>query len=452
MGPTVSALVNLFNADQTLREAQTRLDVASKNVRIQERRVHDLEARQKAGQALVKSLHAKSMAVDADVQGRDARIEKLRTQQASAKNNKEYQAFLVEINTGKVDREKAEEEGLKIVAQIEAQQKELEAVATQLQAEQAKLAEMKGSISQTLADLQAEIDRVQPTRDAAAGEVGKLSAKSLNVYERLAERYDGEAIAPIGQPDRRQEAYSCMACHLELVTDIYNKLKTRDELVFCPNCGRILYAPAEMIYEQAKPKSPSQRAAPTKKRVVSSEPSRAMDPVKAELDRLLRRAQGESVKNSNAAGSNPVEFEVYIQGKYFGNYKGQNIDNFRRTARYCLHESGVIKDMDVYEKGQGPKSLAAAAEKAAADAVSTEATAASPSAPTAPSQPVEAPAAAAAPTRPAEQPLASGANEVNPASQPNESVPSESAPGESAPVIEADASMDGAEKDEALSR
>ena len=49
MGPTNLALVNLFNADQQLREAQARLDAASKNVRIQERRVHDLTERQKAG-------------------------------------------------------------------------------------------------------------------------------------------------------------------------------------------------------------------------------------------------------------------------------------------------------------------------------------------------------------------------------------------------------------------
>lgn len=42
MGPTNVALVKLFRADQVLREAQSRLDVAMKNVRLQERKVNDL--------------------------------------------------------------------------------------------------------------------------------------------------------------------------------------------------------------------------------------------------------------------------------------------------------------------------------------------------------------------------------------------------------------------------
>jgi len=49
------------------------------------------------------------------MRARDAHIEKLRTQQQTAKNNKEYQAFLVEINTAKVDRNKVEEDAIRTV-------------------------------------------------------------------------------------------------------------------------------------------------------------------------------------------------------------------------------------------------------------------------------------------------------------------------------------------------
>jgi hypothetical protein len=47
MGPTNVALVKLFRADNDLRDAQNRLDEAGKNVRLQERRVNDLEAKLK---------------------------------------------------------------------------------------------------------------------------------------------------------------------------------------------------------------------------------------------------------------------------------------------------------------------------------------------------------------------------------------------------------------------
>lgn len=356
MGPTNLALVNLFKADQQLREAQGRLDAASKDVRIQERRVHDLSEKLKQGQHKARELAGKSHNLDLDLKARDAKIEKYRSQQQSAKNNKEYQAFLVEINTAKVDRNKVEEDAMKLVAQLEAQQKENTETATMVEAESAKLAQLKGSIEAKLAGLREEIEKVRPARDAAAEEVSKLSGKALQVYERLAERYDGEAMAHIARSDPRSEQYVCTSCNMELVIDIYNRLKTRDDLVMCPNCGRMLYIPADMpaVAPASKPKAASTRTT-SRKTNAAGTPGAPVDPVKAELNRLLTKAAGESARNAIAAGNTPQEFEVFIEGKFFGTYKGQNIDNFRRTARYNLQEAGVIKEMEVYEKGQSPK-------------------------------------------------------------------------------------------------
>src|SRR4051794_37535383 len=110
MGPMNVALVKLYQADLALREAQGRYDAASKNVRIQERRVSDLTEKLKQAQLALREMQAKSGNYDLEIKSRDIRIEKLRTQQANAKNNKEYQAFLIEINTEKVDKGKAEDE------------------------------------------------------------------------------------------------------------------------------------------------------------------------------------------------------------------------------------------------------------------------------------------------------------------------------------------------------
>ena len=139
MGPTNVALVKLFRADNALREAQNRLDEAGKNVRLQERRVHDLEQKLKDAQARHKQQQSKAGQLDLDMRSRDAHIEKLRTQQQSAKNNKEYQAFLVEINTAKVDRGKVEDEAMKLMAENEKGTQEVAALNTALEGERAKL-------------------------------------------------------------------------------------------------------------------------------------------------------------------------------------------------------------------------------------------------------------------------------------------------------------------------
>src|SRR5215217_7173296 len=119
MGPTNVALVKLYQADQKLREAQGRLEATTKNVRIQERRVRDLNDKINATTASLKTQQSHSKTLDLDLKSRDQHIEKLRTQQQTAKNNKEYQAFLVEINTGKVDRNKVEEEAVKVMEAVE---------------------------------------------------------------------------------------------------------------------------------------------------------------------------------------------------------------------------------------------------------------------------------------------------------------------------------------------
>src|SRR3954462_15528864 len=139
MGPTNIALVKLFQADQKLREAQGRLDATTKNVRIQDRRVRDLNDRIAETTSTLKAQQARAGALDLDLKTRDAHIEKLRTQQQSAKNNKEYQAFLIEINTGKVDRNKVEEEGMRLLETVDKGQKEFAALQQHAEAERAKL-------------------------------------------------------------------------------------------------------------------------------------------------------------------------------------------------------------------------------------------------------------------------------------------------------------------------
>jgi predicted nucleic acid-binding Zn-ribbon protein len=258
MGPINIALVKLYQADQKLREAQARLDATTKNVRVQERRVKDLNEKIAATTAKLKAQQAHGANLDLDLKSRDAHIEKLRTQQQQAKNNKEYQAFLVEINTGKVDRNKVEEDAIKVLGEVETMQGEIKEMQAALEGEKAKLVTMQSEITERTKSLVAEIDAIKPEREAAAQAV---PGKARIAFDRLADRFDGEAMSALIKPDRRREEYSCSACMMDLVRDVYNKLHTRDELVFCPSCQRILYIPAELPPETAvhKPKERKER-------------------------------------------------------------------------------------------------------------------------------------------------------------------------------------------------
>lgn len=258
MGPTNIALVKLFQTDQELRAAQERYDTAARNVRLLERRVSDLTAKLSALQHTLREQQSKASSIDLDLQSREAHIEKLRAQQAQAKTNKEYQTFLTEINTEKVDRNKTEELAITALEAVERTQGEVKTLTTQLDEEQKKLTEVKSQIGGRLAELQGEIDKLRPARDAAFEAV---PPKARGTFERLAERHEGEAMSALEKPDRRNEEYVCGACQMALVVDVYNRLHSRDELVICSSCGRMLYIPEDLppevaVHKAKEPKEP----------------------------------------------------------------------------------------------------------------------------------------------------------------------------------------------------
>jgi len=254
MGPNNIALVTYFRADQRLREAQGRLMAATKDVRIQERKVADLSERQRLAAQKLKEQQSGAAQLELDLKSRDEQIEKLREQQTQSRNNREYQAFLVEINTAKADRGTVEDETIKALEAVERLSVELKDLSEQLKAEQARLQELKGLVSGKLDELQADIDARQAERDAAGAQV---PTKMRDVFDRLADKYDGEAMAALAKPDRRREEYICTVCNMDQAVDTYNKLHSRDELLFCPSCRRVLYIPDDLPPEvaiKAKPK------------------------------------------------------------------------------------------------------------------------------------------------------------------------------------------------------
>ena len=379
MGPTNVALVKLFRADADLREAQNRLDEAGKNVRLQERRVADLEAKLKDAQARLKQQQSRAGQMDLDMRARDAHIEKLRTQQQTAKNNKEYQAFLVEINTAQVDRGKVEDEAVKLMGEVEKGTQEVAALNIALETERGKLATIKSQLAETIAKHQAEVDALKPARDAAQA---ALPPKVAEAFNRLADRYEGDALSPLSRPDRRREEYLCTACNMELAIDIYNKLHSRDEIVFCPSCRRILYIPEELTPEAAIPTATrtamprakgKKGAAATDGNNAEPAPVAIEKRAKGDLGNLLARAQGESVQAAVVSGSNPVDCEVYIDNELAGYYKGRDPGHLERNIKYRLEEVGRKADLRVVAVAKSPDATEPAGEAATATGAMEEA-------------------------------------------------------------------------------
>ena len=67
-----------------------------------------------------------------------------------------------------------------------------------------------------------------------------IPSESLEFFKRVAETYDGEALAVVEQQDEKAGTYSCGGCFMSIAAENVNLLMTKDDIIRCPNCTRIL--------------------------------------------------------------------------------------------------------------------------------------------------------------------------------------------------------------------
>jgi len=176
--------------------------------------------------------------VDLDLKARNAHISKLRDNLNAVRTNKEYAAVLSQLNNEKADLSRLESRAYELMAAVEARKKSLtehqetlEQEAKRLAILESQLAEAQGSLADRLTSL--ERQREQASRN--------LDPKTLELFNRISERYDGEVMARVIQVHPRRQEYLCEGCNMSLAAERANSLMTRDEVITCDNCGRILH-------------------------------------------------------------------------------------------------------------------------------------------------------------------------------------------------------------------
>lgn len=347
MGPTNEALLKLYDADRALRVAQDRLDAATRGIRAQQRAVEQAARRKEAADTALRERHAASDGLNLDVKARDEHIDKLRGQQQNARNNKEYQALLMEISTEKVDRGKVEEQALTAMQAVEEARAERDAAASALEAESAAHARLSADQGERVAALQSAVDALRPDRDAAATAVPPTARAA---YERLADRYEGEALSPVEKPDERQEMYVCGACNMELRVDVFYRLHSRDDLVACDSCRRLLYLPPGMTPESAlnqkKPEKKPKADKPPKSAKVAKPSAGPSEGWKALLDESAEDSAGIAADE----GAEAVECGVLLDGHLVGFYRAKSPEHFERTIRRKMESTGLYGLLQVHER------------------------------------------------------------------------------------------------------
>ena len=232
-------LYELYLVDKQLRGMHRRLSSSEKRLQSQTARLDQMSCQRDELAAQINVAKARSSDLEGQSQSTEQRCGELREKMNAVTNNKEYSALLIEVDTLKLEIGKFDEAALEELARVdmlEAQQVEIAEKVT----DQQKLVDVA---DKELASRKSEIgDQVERLTLEHATAAEKSPAEALAIFNRLAEGEDGEPLAEVTEEDRRNMAYTCGGCYMNLPVEHVNTLLVRpDEVVCCTTCSRILY-------------------------------------------------------------------------------------------------------------------------------------------------------------------------------------------------------------------
>jgi len=242
MGPVLNGLIKLQSVENRLRVEKAKLTRCRRNIIIQENQIRTLQNAIEAKKEEVQLSKVQFDRLELELKSRDEQITRLRASLNTAKTNKEYAAVLTQLNTTKADNSKIESQSLELLKNIEADEAECKEIQKQINEQKQHLEQLRTEVETLAGRYQTEIDQIQAEWDQVAQTIPQ---KPLEIFKRVTETYDGQAVAVIEQQNGKKGAYSCGGCFMGLTIECVNLLMTKDDIIRCPNCTRILVLGSE---------------------------------------------------------------------------------------------------------------------------------------------------------------------------------------------------------------
>jgi predicted nucleic acid-binding Zn-ribbon protein len=235
---TLPALLALFKIDRDLHQLHVGLESVQRDQKKQQAKIAQLTRELEQQEEESGKLQADVADHDLEMKTHQEHIEKMRTSLNNTKTNKEYSAILVQISAEKAEVAKMEEALLEQMGKVEAIGKTIAGIKEQIAAESQVLAKIEAEHGDKVATLNAQIQAMTVHRDEAASHV---PPDALRQYDRVSQKYPGDAMAPLEVDEDDLDSISCGSCYMGLNVEHLNALRGRDQIRRCNSCNRILY-------------------------------------------------------------------------------------------------------------------------------------------------------------------------------------------------------------------
>jgi uncharacterized protein len=255
MNADLQRLIELEKIDKEALRLTEEVASLPRRVAAIEAKLAEHKAAVEQAKARVKSNEASRRQNEADIKGFQEKIAKYRSQSSSVKTNDEYRALMHEVEFAEKQISACEDKILELMIGLENDEKALKVAEAELKTEAADVEKEKAEA------------RVRTAEDE------KLLAGLNGKRDELRAGVDYSALAHY---DRDQK---CMACFVMVRPQIWQEIRTNEQIITCNSCGRILYfdpasepvAPepvkkkskARAAEAEAEAEQPEQEASPT---------------------------------------------------------------------------------------------------------------------------------------------------------------------------------------------
>jgi hypothetical protein len=236
MLPVIEKLLILQDRDRQLLRVQDELSrIGPERVALQSKLAAEQGALE-AAKHRVKQLESDRKKLELEVEAKKQQIERYSLQQFQTKKNEEYRALAHEIDMCKEGIVKLDDQQLELMEQIEAAQKQV-AAAMQAANEARKVIESRiADIGARESNLQKELAQLQSNRNELAEAVDEITRSK---YGRLLKQKGQNVVVGI-------QHGVCGGCHMQLSRSVIVTCQADQEIITCPNCGRILFYTRDM--------------------------------------------------------------------------------------------------------------------------------------------------------------------------------------------------------------
>ena len=232
MSPDLERLIKLQHLESQIAEAKQAIAAHPQRIAEIEARLNAAKGRVDAARKRLADSQEARRTLEKEVAMYQGRLSKFRDQQGAVKTNREYQALGHEIETAQQELGAVEEKVIERMVEADTVTADVKDAETLLAAEQKEIDAAKKELDAELKTTEAALTRASEARAAL---VKELEPRVASLFDTVARARKGVAMSMATRDGL------CSICHVRLRPQVFQQVRTNNEIIQCDSCQRILY-------------------------------------------------------------------------------------------------------------------------------------------------------------------------------------------------------------------